>query len=85
MTEKRVFFSFDFDHDANLKGSFVSQASQHVSHTLISHLKQHSKSPQIIQSRHHRQSHQLRVLAIPPLAQKCLRPQSHNPAHPLIP
>ena len=35
MTEKRVFVSFDFDHDANLKGSFVSQASQHVPHLNI--------------------------------------------------
>ncbi len=35
MTEKRVFVSFDFDNDANLKGSFVSQASQHVPHLNI--------------------------------------------------
>ncbi len=29
---KRVFISFDFDTDANLKGSFIAQAKEHVPH-----------------------------------------------------
>ena len=35
MNEKRVFISFDFDHDSNLKGSFINQAKTRVPHLNI--------------------------------------------------
>lgn len=35
MGVRRIYVSFDFDHDAELRGSFVAQANRHSRHRIV--------------------------------------------------
>ena len=44
MSKLRVFVSFEFDKDNQLKGSFVSQAKEYSPHRVVSFSKSHSRA-----------------------------------------